>query len=464
MSSILTEIGSPHSRVFRRAYVKRRNVSTGLYESTWQEISDDIIKWGKIKREIDVSRYGQFRFNTLVMQMANDTGLYNPESSPHSLWYGHLPQQRSLVKIEAGFINQSSTSGIWTNTEFPTETRWDEAEWDSIYTWDGEATMFVGLIDGDIPLNDDNVISLNVMPLTEVFRKFECQNLTGFTSTGLTASQFMTTLRDQTDGAGSFIFRPFFNDTTSGWDIDSTSNVYPDLNTTTSKVVRDNNVWSMIEKLAEAESMVAYISRNGTFKFKTRTAGATAFEFFGPGFRDDEYPLTIKNIKSFGAKTSRYYSRVKVKFKEDDTATSFHIEQTQFQVGGANNPWYYGEKTYDIDNTLIATATTAATIAQSVFAEVSALDDEISFETSFLPGRDILEQITITYDASEPNASSLWDNNDWADTSGAADTGNELYFDDPGGDAIILSGDEFYIQSIEEDLDNLQHTFECRRT
>lgn len=415
---------------------------------------------------IDAIRLNRLQFSALTLVVSNESGRYNPEDNEASLWFGYLQQQRTLVKIEVGFLQQvRNDDGTWVNIEFPGESVWDEAYWDLGSEWDDPAPIaFKGVINGDIVLTDSNEITLNVSPLLQVFRDFSARNLTGLDSS-MTASRFMTLLRDQTDGSGNFVFRPFFDDTTSAWDIATTTVTYSNLNTNTAKDIRAMNVWEVVEKLAESENHVAFISRDGTFRFRPRDANtaAAAFEFFGgPGVYDSTYGHTIKKIQSYGKKQSKFYSRVEVQYREEDTTTSFEIVEATLTVASNNAAWNLGQKTIDIQNFWIPTSTVAESIAESLFQDYSAVKNEVEFTTSLVPHLDILDRVAVTYDASPVSANSLWDQFDWAETMGAAETGQELIFDANTGEALKLSGDEFKFQSIEIDLDKLECKFSAR--
>jgi hypothetical protein len=437
---------------------------TGLFEDDWFEITDDVKKWGKIKVAIDAIRLNRLQFSPLVLSVSNESGRYNPEDNEASLWFGYLQQQRTLVKIEVGFVDQiQNDDGTWANTYFPGEPYWDEDYWDLGAEWDtGDPIAFKGVINGDIVLTDANEVSINVAPLLQVFRDFSARNLRGLDNS-ITASRFMTLLRDQTDGSGSFVFRPFFNDTTSTWDIATTTVIYSNLNTSTAADIRSMDVWEVVEKLAESENHVAFISRDGTFRFRPRDANTvtSAFDFFGgPGIPSSN-GHTIKKISSYGKKQSKFYSRVEVKHNPEDTTTSFEIVEATLTVASNNAAWNLGQKTLEIEN-LWMTSTVAATVALSLFNDYSAVKNEIDFSTSLVPHLDILDRITVTYDASPISANSLWDQYDWAETMGAAETGQELIFDANSGEALKLSGDEFKFQSIEIDLDKLECKFSGR--
>lgn len=464
--SINDLIKSPIANVFRRAYIKRREVATGLFETGWTEVTTDVKSFGKISNQIDSARRYKFTFGNGKLVMRNDEGRYNPHDNSNSLWYGYLNQQRTLVKLEVGYLYAvKDENGIWDRGEFPSQSLWDSSTWDfdsSLWDADLSSVVFKGIVSGDLPLSDKNEVVLNLKPLTSIFQEFPAKNLRGWTSTGMTASQFVTMLRDQTDGSSNYIFRPFFEDTTSYWEISTTSNVFANLNTSTAKDVIDKTVWDVIEKLAEAENFVPYVSRTGVFRFISRDAVATAtsFEFYGAGAFDTLFGPTIKRVSNYGFKSSKYYSRVQIKWVDSDTSTSYEIIESTMTVSPTNNPWILGSKTLAIENFYIPTSTVANMLAQTIYNDVSALKREIEFETTLIPHLDLFDRFSVSYDPSGFTLSNLWDQNDWAadNTSTAAD----LIFDAATGDAIILEGQEFKFLSFEIDLDNLSNRFIAR--
>jgi hypothetical protein len=342
---------------------------------------------------------------------------------------------------------------------------WDEAIWDDDdeqAIWDSDyPTVFTGIISGDISASDKNDISFNLKPLSSVFEDFAAKNISGYTSTGLTASQFITLLRDQTDGSSNYIFRPFFGNTTSNWEVSTTSNVYTALSTTTASDVFDQTVWQIIEKLAEAENFVSFVTADGIFKFISRDAASSvsSFAFYGAGQFSSVYGHTIKSIESYGRKLSKYYSRVRIKYREADTITSYETVEAAFSVSPSSSPWVLGDRSIDIENKFFATSTAAQAAALRIFNEVSALKREVSFKTSFVPGLDIFSIFNIYYDPNPVSVNSLWDQNSWAsDTS----TANDLMWDLSGGDQIVIPGAEFKFLSFELDLDNMENHFLAR--
>lgn len=465
MSLLNRSIQAPNSEVFRRCFIKRRLSSTGQYETDWLDISRYVKKWGRLSKKLDAAKFYVFTFGNSQILFDNESGAFNPATSESSLWYGYLNQQRTLVKIETGFsYREKQSSGRWANAETPGDSVWDAASWD-VSDWGetgGSPIVFQGIISGDMMLSDGNELNVTVKPLVSVFQDFPAKNLTGWTSTGLTASQFITMVRDQTDGSSNYIFRPFFGNTTTYFDISTTSNVYGNLNTSTAKDVIDANVWQVIEKLSEAENFVPYITNQGAFKFVSRASNTTtaAFTFYGAGYFDTEYGQTIKKVSSYGFRASKYYGRVQVKFVDADTSTSYAVAESSYSVSPSSNPWVLGNKTLNIENFFVPTSTVAQTIADAVKAEVSALKNEITFQTTYIPHLDILDRVAIYYDPNPPSNNSLWDRYSWADD--ATQTTEDLVWDESLGDAINISGTEFKFLSIEVDLDGLQCNFIAR--
>jgi hypothetical protein len=186
------------------------------------------------------------------------------------------------------------------------------------------------------------------------------------------------------------------------------------------------------------------------------------YEFFGPGGFSPEYGRTIKKINWYGKRFSKYYSRVSVKYRDVDTATSYEIADSNYAISGASGPWTLGERTLQVQNYWIPTATTAETIADSLFNEYSAIKFEIDFTTSFVPQLDVLDRVLITYDQSPITPNSLWDVYNWGDTTAAAEP-EDLLWDDSGGDSIKLLDEEFKIIAIDLNLDNCECKFVGRK-
>lgn len=457
------QVKGDKTRVYRYVEVKRRNSSDGLFEDEWFDISDKVVKFGNVSKQIDPQKPNKIVFAGTRIVVDNGDGDFNREVDDSSIWSGYLTPQRTLVKISAGFLHQTlGADKIWTNTEIGNQaTSWDEGFLYDIVTSTYDLvsdSLFYGIIQGDINLTDKNEVALPVVPLLQIFRDFPAANILGY-NTSITASGFMNLIRDQTDGAGGFVFRPFFDDTTSNWSIQSTTSIYPALSTSTGEDVRDATVFDVMERLAEAENFVVFVDNAGRFRFQSRDATATtAWEFYGKGFANNEYGHTIKNISSLPEKHSRYYSRVRIKYKSEDTTTSYYVKEAAFSVNPLSLGWQYGYRTLDVDNIWIQTGTTAQVIGDALFTDLSSRKREIEYVTTFIPHLDVLDRVTISYASGDaPNTENLWDIANW---SPATDT--ELFWDEISGDPIGLDGVEFKLFSVEMDLDRLECKFTAR--
>lgn len=453
-ASLINLIKRPMGKVFRRLMIKRRSATTGAFESTWQDLSRYVKKWGSFGMSIDTPRFGDLRFDNAALQVINVDGTFNPNDNADSFWFGYADLQRSLVRIEAGFVHQTqSAGGIWTNTEFPTTT-----------------TMWQGVVSGDVFMSSRSEVTVPLKPLMQIFRDYPARDMRGYTTTGMTAGAWFARLRDHTDGAGSLVFRPFIGDgTTTNWSIASGTIDYGigttatgndiGLNTSTSNDIYDLDCWGVTERIAQAENSLAFISRDGNLLFQKKTATASVqFEFFGLGAAPAlirTYGHTMKNISQYGKRLTAYYSRVAVKYNRDDTSTSFVNTATTFLVDGSNTAFNLGHRTFSIENFFLYNPVNAAAVAAAVLTDVASQTEEIEFTTSFIPHLNLMDRVAITYDATDfVTGRSLWDINDWAPNDP-----HDLIWDNSRGDSIVLSATEFKVLSISIDLDNLQTTF-----
>jgi len=443
-SSITKEIKKAHSRVFRRCYIKRRDTTTGLFESNWQEITNDIKRWGQIGSNVDYERYGSFNFLGTNLIMDNSKGRYSPATSDNSLWYGYMSQQRTLIKIEAGFVHQwLDTNGIWHNDTYPSD-----------------PTIFRGIISGAINYNDQDEVVLPLKPLMQVFSDFLYDDI--FLAAGDYLDSAVTEL------SISDKIKPFFDNTSSNFDIASIPSVaaqkWPGGQTT------DLSVWKFIESMARQLNLVPYITPAGVFKVRNKTVSSTtAFEFYGAGPTiNTEYGQTIKDVTYYGVNANNFYSKVIYQYNWTNLFTTtgplYAVTSLSSTITGSNLVWEYGAKALTVSDSdgdfdiVGLTLPTAQAIANSlcgqIFNEVSRADEEIRFKTTFIPHLNLLDRVKITYDSSDYTSNqTLWDAYNW-------DT--ELTWDDGAEGAIVLQNEPFKILSIQIDLDNLETNFVCR--
>jgi len=119
---------------------------------------------------------------------------------------------------------------------------------------------------------------------------------------------------------------------------------------------------------------------------------------------------------------------------------------TALAIDGSNNPWNLGYRSFEVVNLWLPTAA-ANSVASYLLTELSSNTEEIEFTATFMPHINVLDKITVNYDATPFESSSLWDLNDW-------DT--ELTWHSGSGDAIVLNNASFKVLSVEVDLDELE--------
>lgn len=452
LDSLNGQIKNSRSKVFRKLFVKRRDSITGLHETTWQELSEHVIKWGRVESKVDANRINQYTYSNVGLEVDNSDGKFNENTNQSSFWYGYESLQRSLIKIEAGFLYQAKGSdGLWVNTEYPTTSE-----------------IFHGIITGNINYSNEIKVKIPIAPLLEVFRQFPADRM-NYTLALTDASGFFVDVRDQQDSAGSAIFSTFFGNTSTQWDLTSVPALGPFYleltnDSTTSNAVQGATLWDIMQKIAQTVNCVVFIGRDGLFTIRQRStllaSQSTTFSFFGLGNWDNTHGRNIKKINFYGDKVTKFYPRVSVHHDEGTDKTSYEIKREQFAVTATSNLWLHGERTLDVENTFVQNTAQAIDIASALASEFGTLRKEIDLTTSFVPHLSVNDKVEITYDAGTFNVNNLWDQNNWADSIGAADAVGDLIWDPDTSSPFTLNQDVFRIIKVSVNLD----TFECKFT
>ncbi len=105
--------------------------------------------------------------------------------------------------------------------------------------------------------------------------------------------------------------------------------------------------------------------------------------------------------------------------------------------------------------------TLAASVATTLFNEVSAIKKEIKFSATFVPQMEILDKAEITYSSGEFQFGSLWDVNNWGDDTATIASG-DLVWSSADGDSIDLSAFATKLLNVEIDLDKLETRVSAR--
>lgn len=398
-SSLEKQINRPDSKVFRRAYIKRRLKATGLYESEWLPITSYIKRWGNISIASDDVDINNFTFSGINLQCINNTGAFNHESNYNSLWYEHLTRYNTLLKIEAGYSNDLNALGGW---GFP----WGEP-WGLENTFPTDSSQGIFLIDDEITINSkDNTVNINASSLQSIFDKVDATDIPGLSGT-LTASQIIAKIRDYTDGSGSVVFRQIIS--TTSWNIQSTSNFYVlDTDTTLADA---GTTWELLKKLAEAEGFIVYVNRFGDFNFSDRAVATSTsqFSFRGQGFARPN----IISIGDYKEALNKTYNSFRLKYLDADTETSYVTSKDTLEVTPTNNPWKYGIRVYEFENRFISDTATAQGIVDNLLTEFEDPKQEITLNAKFHPTLNILDRVDVSYYSYDIASSILWDTVNW---------------------------------------------------
>ncbi len=404
--SVATVLKGDVIKIVRKAFIKRRLGSTGLFESDWFEITDFVQSWGSVSREIDAVRRNRFRHSGVTIVCLNDEGKFNDEFNLSSFWFGYLTRYRTLVKIEGGYEDCFGT-------EIP-----------------ADKSLGVFILDKEIPISGArNTISLKCSSLQSVFNEERAVDIAGLGGTA-SAGAIIATIRDHTDGAGTPIFRQFI--TSTAWTIQTGSSTNYVLATDTS--LDGLSAWDLMEKMAEAEGKVLLINRSGGLEFRTRDPRTTtvAFSFKGQGFNAPN----IKKLVSLKEPWDKFFSRVRIQFDPADTSTSFVEAGETTTVNNTSLRWKFGQQTFEFENDFIPTSTVAQTLADSILSDTAANLKEIEFEAFNVPELEVLDRIEVSYRSYSLVGQTLWDQFNWDGANWVA-----------GGENFDLNDKEFTVIS-----------------
>lgn len=421
MPDLAFEINRSVSTPFRRAYIRRRLLATGLFETTWREITEFVKGWGTHQQSIDDSRLNRFTHNGISLLVRNDTGAFLQESRSTSLWSGYLNRYRTLLRINAGYTQDDAT-------ELPTDT-----------------TMGIYIIDGEIDVGaKNNDVVLNAKSLVSIFDEVRARDVVGLGTTQ-TAGQLIERIRDHTDGAGVFVFREFI--TSTSWSIQTTTANY-NLATTTS--IEASTVWGLMEQIAEAEGFVIYLDRAGTLTFRDRSITSTVtFTMSGQSFPEQN----VIDINSYKEALDKHYNFFRMKWDEPETTTSYVTSGTTTVLNPTNTSWLQGQRVYDYKNDFFNTSTAAQTSVNGLFTLFNTLRSEIELKAKFLPQINVLDRIHLNYRSYDIANTTLWNSFIWASASAISITDGGNWAGDQG-ESFDFTNEPFYIIGKRTNLDD----------
>ena len=324
MATIESILRDPVKLPFRKAQIKRRQASDGLYEANWFDITSLVEKWGTLQTSVDALRLNQFIHSGIKLTVRNDYGEFNSENDGGSLFFDFFTRYRTKVRIQAGYTDGAGN-------QFPTD-----------------PTQGIFILDGVIKSNiKNNTAILNCKSIFSPFQEERADNIGGITSS-ITSFEIMEKIRDMTDGSGNVIFRQFISSTS--WSIQSTTANITRLGTTTA--LSGFSVWELMNKLAEFEGFMIHATRTGGIKFANRlpNTSTSKLSFFGAGFRRPN----IIRLNSIEESVDKLFTHIRFKYLDEDTETSFIAAGTQTTVGIDSLEWKYGRRTYEFENQFVS--------------------------------------------------------------------------------------------------------------
>lgn len=417
--SIVSEIKKNKMKVFRRLYMRRR-LSGGNYEATWQRIPDKyVMSWGSIQYSVDDVKPDFYKYSGLTLKLTNYDGFMGSESDDKSFFYSALTRSKTLVKIEAGYIDPDGN-------EYPST-----------------PTLFIGLIGDNIQYSDDAKVTFKADHITSIFEDLPADRLDIGTGTH-TASEIVELIKNYQDSGGNYFFQKFIS--SGAWYYSTTTDNYV-LQTDTT--LQNITCWKLLQKLAGAENKVLFINQDGDFNFVTKTVtdSTTAFHFSGFGDNDTTYGHNIIDYINVNEDVSKVYNRVKVKHGKDDTITSYHIRNETWEWGDSSSSFLYGVREYVYDNTFLSSAT-AITKATDIYNEYVWPKQKVELRSKFVPHLMVQDYVTTTFKKQRYFGDYLWGFFNWGEGIWGERKGFNIYLNDEGGRITSLKHniDKFYSQ------------------
>ena len=378
--SLLSCIKRPKMKMFRRLYFRRR-LTSGEYETDWQRIPNKYIKkWGTVSYSVEEEKPNFFKYSGMTISVVNNDGYFSDEGQSASFFYGYLGIHRTLVKVEAGYIDTD-------DTEYP-----------------ASSTLFIGLIDiGGTKYKTDNEVSFKVNHLSQIFEEFPADTVKSIGSTQ-TASQLIGRIRDHTDNNSVAVFQKYIS--SGAWNVTATTKSY---NLATATSVQGLTCWSFMQKLAEAENYVIYMDNNANFYFKENSGvpASVTFHFSGINDSDRTWGHTIMRDFNIDPGYDKIYNRIKVKFDTEETTTSYAIYQESWNWGDSSSSFRFGVREYSTENNLMSQSVASAT-SLSLFTEFSEPKNRIQFDSKFVPQVMLMNRVSVTYQSNRVIDGDKW--------------------------------------------------------
>lgn len=281
MSTITQLIRSAYVRPIRKCYIKRRNITTGVYETDWMRIDnwenkDRVINWGSVSLEINhqPAEIDKFEVSNLSMVFSNNEGHFNADTFTNSIWYGYLNRKYTKLKITCGYMDTD-------NTEV------------------GVVDIFEGVIDRVI-VGENQQARVTILSYQTILKKYDIKDL-GLASAERTIENLMADIMNQTKIT---TYIPYVAATPN---IANISIANPS--------TLEGNYWDNIVYFATITNSIPLLI-GSTFSFTSRTASALSqWDFKGYGSDNQPDIYIISYYDDEGA------DKVRLRFQENGGST-----------------------------------------------------------------------------------------------------------------------------------------------
>ena len=158
--------------------------------------------------------------------------------------------------------------------------------------------------------------------------------------------------------------------------------------------LKEDSVWDLIKKLAEAENMIVYISQDGKLYFnnKTTTAGTEQFHFSGIGDSNKTYGHNLTDNVTVYTAYKKIYNRINIEYSTGDKI----VKEEDFTYGDNSSSDNYGVRTYDITNEYMSFSK-AKLVSADLYDEYRQPKQEVKIISKFVPQLSINDTVTLTH-------------------------------------------------------------------
>jgi hypothetical protein len=206
--------------------------------------------------------------------------------------------------------------------------------------------------------------------------------------------------------------------------------------------------WELMKKIAEAENYTMYIDNNCQFWFKefSGVPASSSFHFSGLNDKDRSFGHNIMKNIDIDKGYDKIYNRVRIKFAENDTTTSYSIYNETWNYGDSSSSFRYGVREYYYENTFYPTAS-AASLASYIFTNFSEPRELITMDVKFVPHLMLMQRCTLTYKSIKQQGTfALWGFFNW----GEARWGKSTAYN------ININNGNYYIVGLKHDIDTFK--------